>query len=164
MKKGLVLIILLAVGLPAFSQDWYFAGARIRTDQGTINNHPTVYGFSWIRKDEQKSGNIKLFKEAAKRVHKSATTTLKSSSSYNFVAIYQITIKALTRKGHKKISVSYYKFYAGKDVAQIERILASDTKLYNYTGSKRIELINLAEKKKELNQQADNPVLGRAIQ
>ena len=41
-------------------------------------------------------------------------------------------------KGNKKKRGSYFKFYAGKDVAQIERILTSDTKLYKYVGNERM--------------------------
>lgn len=163
MKIVIILISLAVLYLQAHAQDWYFAGARIRTDEGVINKQPTKYGYSWIRKDDNKTANIKLFKDAAKKLHKSATTTIKSSSSYKFVAIYKITINSSMWKGNKKKRVSYFKFYAGKDVAQIERILASDTKLYNYTGSERVTLFDMEEKKKELNAQADNPVLGKAI-
>lgn len=164
MKLPIVFTTLLMLNLQAVAQDWYFTGVRTYTDLGTINKQPTKYGYTWIRKDKDKTANQKLFKAAAKQADQSAAITYKSSSSYNFVAVYKITIDSAMWKGNKKKRVSYFKFFAGKDVEHIERILASDTKLYHYRASERVELINLQKKKIELNQQSKNPVLGRAIQ
>ena len=75
MKCLLIALFVLTTVPQLFAQDWYFAGTRIRTDEGVINKQPTIYGYSWIRKDDQKTANIKLYKEAAKQLHKSATTT-----------------------------------------------------------------------------------------
>jgi hypothetical protein len=163
MKLAIVFIFLLIFNLQAVAQDWYFTGVRTYTDLGTINKQPTKYGYTWIRKDKDKTANQKLFKKAAKQADKSATITYKSSSSYNFVAVYKITIDSAMWKGNTKKRVSYFKFFAGNDVDQIERILASDTKLYHYIASERVELIDLQKKKTELNQQNKNPVLGRSI-
>ncbi|MFT5881896.1 MAG: hypothetical protein ACI9FG_000386 [Crocinitomicaceae bacterium] len=163
MKLAVIFITLLFFNLQAVAQDWYFTGVRTYTDLGTVNKQPTKYGYSWILKDKDKTANQKLFKEAAKKADKSASITYKSSSSYNFVAIYKITVDSAMWKGNKKKRVSYFKFFAGKDVDQIERNLASDTKLYHYIASECYELIDLQKKKTELNQQKKNPVLGRPI-
>ena len=148
----------------AAAQEWIFAGERVNTDTGTINKHPTKYGYVWIRRDKDRNKNKKLYKMAAKEVYKSIDVTFKSSKSYRFVAIYRIQHMAGQWKGSRKKKVSYYKFYAGKDEASIEKRVAADGELYKYVGVQLVELIDLTEKKAELNRQTENPAPGRSIQ
>lgn len=149
------------------AQDWVFAGVRVHTGKDTINKVPRKYGYSWILKDKQYSTNKELFKKAAKDAYKSDDTyidfTFKSSKSYRFVAIYNIQYMAGLWKGSKKKKVSSYKFYAGKDEASIEKQVAKDSQTHKYVGVQRVELIDLNQRKIELNQQAENPVPGRSV-
>ncbi len=169
MKK--IILIMLATAFlshTAAAQDWTFAGVRVHTGKDTINKVPRKYGYSWIRKDKEYKKNKDLFRKAAKDVYKSKITyidfTFKSSKSYKFVAIYNIHYMAGLWKGSKKKKVSSYKFYAGKDEASIEKQVAKDSQTYKYVGVQRVELIDLSNRKLELNQQAENPVTGRTIE
>lgn len=164
MKLPLNLLIFGLLSLNVFAQDWYFTGIRIYTDTGTINKHGTKYGYVWIRNDSQKSAHQKAFKEESKKTYKSVDITYKSSKSYQFVAVYRISAMESQWKGNQKKKISYYKFYAGKTMESIEKKLASDNKLHKYVGTERVELIDLAKKKAELNQQNNNPAAGRSIQ
>ena len=163
MKIYLLLCFVIFGSFPALAQDWYFAGVRVYHDVGTVVKHGTQYGYSWIRRDDQKTDTQKQFKIDTKATFPSANFTFKHSKSYNFVAVYKIEYMGEPKKGSGKKKVSYYKFYAGKTVESIEKSLASDTKLYSYVSTARVELIDLQKKKAELNQQNKNPVLGRSI-
>jgi len=169
--KRIFLIALVATLIfsgKALAQDWTFAGVRVHTGKDTINKVPRKYGYSWIRKDKEYGANKELFKKAAKDAYKSDDTyidfTFKSSKSYNFVAIYNIQYMAGLWKGSKKRKVSYFKFYAGKDESSIEKQITKDSKAQKYLGVQRVELIDLNQRKNDLNQQAGNPVVGRPVE
>ena len=168
--KRILLIALATMFLSsgALAQDWTFAGIRVHTGKDTINKVPRQYGYSWLRRDKDYSANKKLFKVAAKDAYKSDDTyidfTFKSSKTHNFVAIYNIQYLAGLWKGSKKKQVSSFKFYAGKDEASINKQVTKDSQTYKNVGVQLVELLDLAQKKNELNQQAENPVLGRAVE
>jgi hypothetical protein len=170
-KMKRILLTMLAVALlsnTAVAQDWTFAGVRVHSGKETINKVPTKYGYNWIRRDKEYKKNKDLFKKAAKDAFKSKATYIdfifKSSKSYKFVAIYNIQAMASLWKGNKKKKISYYKFYTGSDESSIEKQVAKDSQKQKYVGVQRIELIDLNQRKLELNQQAENPVNGRSIE
>ena len=164
---ALALVLATVPGPSALADDWVFAGVRVFTKSGSVNKHPTRYGYSWIRRDKSYRANKKLYRQAAKQAHKTKDTsidfTFRSSKSHNFVAVYNIDYMAAQWKGSKK-KVSYYKFYSGADQAAIDKKLAGDRKQHKYVGERLVELIDLKRKKQELNAQAANPVAGRAVQ
>ena len=163
MKTLLILLGLFSL-TTVHAQEWYFAGVRVYTDTGTVNKHGTRYGYSWIRHDDSRTENQKKFRDAAKQAYGKVSTTFKSTKSYNFAAVYQISVLEAAWKGNQKKRISYYKFYFGKSLEHIDKKLAADTKSYKYLSTQRVELIDFQKKKADLNQQSSNPVLGKTPQ
>ena len=144
------------------AQDWSFAGVRVYTDTGTINKHGTRYGYSWIRAGKDNYENGKKFRAAAKEAYGKVSTEIKSTKSYNFVAVYKVSVLEKDKNSSQKKRISYYKFYFGKTVDAINKKVAADTKSYKYLSTKQAELIDLQKKKAELNKQPNNPVMGKS--
>ena len=164
----LAMLALASLSSAAIAQDWVFAGARVHSGTETINKVPTKYGFMWIRKDDKYRKNKDLFKKTTKKYHKSSATYVdfifKSSKSYKYVAIYNIQSMASLWKGSKKKKISYYKFYSGADSASIEKQVTTDGQRHKYVAVRRVRIIDLKQKKSELNRQVKNPASGRSIE